>query len=248
MKKTILLTLSTLVLATSLFAQESKIENEFKKYKIGIFIGPTFNSLKPMSAKADDYTVTKEGGHTGFSMGINFEKALNAKYFIYSGLSTDWRGGSISTLFDTSKVLPAGYAKRSVIDHRLQYITIPVGFKMQAAEFDKIKIFANVGGDLGVLIGNKGNYSITKADNTVVSEDKVKLGDYAKAIPINLGWHVGVSGEYELQNGSAASFGLLYRNGFLPDATTPKLNKDGFRYSDGNIRQNSFAIRIGYYF
>jgi hypothetical protein len=40
---------------------------------------------------------------------------------------------------------------------------------------------------------------------------------------------------------------LLYRNG-ITDATTPQTNSDGFKFSDGNIRSNTFSLRVGYYF
>ncbi len=118
---------------------------------------------------------------------------------------------------------------------------------MQAAAFDKIKVFANVGGEVAFLLANKGNYSTVLANDSIASGTNIKLNGVSKAVPFNAGWHVGVSGEYELQNGSAAFIGFLYRNNII-DATTPKLNNQGYRFSDGNIRQNSFAIRIGYYF
>ena len=66
-------------------------------------------------------------------------------------------------------------------------------------------------------------------------------------MPVNVGWHIGAGAEYALDNGSAFYGAILYRNGFT-DFTTPSLNKTGHRFSDGNIRMNTIAVRIGYFF
>ena len=70
MKKLILLTLVVAGFASSAFAQDSEIEAVFKKYRFGLFVGPTFNSLKNTVDKVEDpqgdYDMTKGDGRTSF--------------------------------------------------------------------------------------------------------------------------------------------------------------------------------------
>jgi hypothetical protein len=58
---------------------------------------------------------------------------------------------------------------------------------------------------------------------------------------------LGIGGEYDLNGKNAIMAQLIYRNGFV-DITNPKTNEEGKRFSDGNIRSNTLAIRIGYAF
>jgi hypothetical protein len=255
MKKFILLTMVASFFATSLFAQDSKVEEVFKKYRFGLYLGPTFNSLKPVVDVAEDnngnYDVSKGDGRTSFSAGLNMELNLNEKYTIYSGVGLDWNGGSIVATYDsmgsTSPALNDNYVRHASIAYKNQYLSIPLGLKMYAAEFGDIKIFAQTGIDLSLLLSQKGDYYLVKKDYSELEGSNKKLGPYASVFPINAGWHIGVGGEYGLANGSAAYASVLYRNGFT-DYTTPKSNDKGNRFADGNIRSNTFAIRIGYFF
>lgn len=253
MKKLILLTLVVAGFATSALAQDSKAETVLKKYRFGLFVGPTFNSLKATADNVKDnngnYDVTSGDGRASFSVGLNMEMNLSEKYTVYSGIGLDWNGGGINTVFDSTggSTLDSKYAQASLVDYQNQYLAIPLGLKMYAAEFGDIRIFAQTGIDVSLLLSQKGNYTITPNTGATISEENVKLNDFAQVTPVNVGWHIGAGAEYTLSNGSAAYAALLYRNGFT-DYTTPKLNSVGLRFADGNIRSNTIAIRIGYFF
>lgn len=255
MKKTILLFVLGVLSTSAIFAQDSRVDEVFKKYRFGIYLGPTFNSLKPVVQVAEDnngdYQVEKGGGRVSFSAGLNMELNVTEKYTLYTGIGMDWNGGSINVSYDsTSNTTPAlsnNYVRSAIVDYKNQYLSIPLGLKMYAARFGDIRVFAQTGIDLAFLLSQKGNYTLVKNDYTELSGEKEKLGSYAAVTPVNVGWHLGAGAEYELANGSAAYFGLLYRNGFT-DYTAPKLNEVGNRFADGNIRSNTIAIRVGYFF
>ncbi len=252
MKKLILLTIVSCVMASSSFAQDSKVEDVFKKYRFGLYVGPTFNSLKSTASEAggdeNAYGVINGKGHTSFSAGLNMELNLNEKYTVYSGIGLDWNGGTMSVERDITKPLEAEYARSATVDYKNQYLSIPLGIKMYAAELGDVKIFAQTGVELSLLLSQRGTYSIMANDSTTLTETEVvKLNDYGTTTPLNFGWHIGAGAEYILNNGSAAYLSLLYRNGII-DYTSPGSNKDGYKYDDGNVRSNSFAIRIGYFF
>jgi opacity protein-like surface antigen len=235
-------------------AQESKSEKIFRTFRFSLFLGPTINSLKPTAESSENYDITKEKGNIGFSFGLGADYNINERYTVYSGLGMDWRGGTLNTVKSASFASAgindsAKYLKSALVKYRMQYLTIPLGLKMKAAQFDKIKIYAQTGLDLGLLLSQKGDYTFQFNDTITpsVSKTKQKLGGYATVVPINLGWCIGVGAEYDLNDKNSVYGAILYRNGFV-DATTPKTNDAGVRFSDGNIRSNSVMIRIGYFF
>jgi hypothetical protein len=252
MKKTLTILTIAFTSATSLFAQKSKSGDIFEKYRFSLFAGPTFNSMKPTSSVADNYAVEKNGGNVGFSFGLNADYNLTERYTLYTGLGMDWRGGNINSNLPTGAAIPSKYAKGADVKYTTQYLTIPIGLKMTATTFDKIKIQVLTGFDLGILLAQKGDVNLytknaVSGNDTTISFVKQKLGGLATVIPVTLGWSLGIGGEYDLNGKNAVIAQLIYRNGFV-DITNPKTNDDGKRFSDGNIRSNSFAIRIGYTF
>ncbi len=258
MKKITLLTLVMAAFATTIYAQSTgnidpEIEAVFKKYRFGLFVGPTFNSLKPVvdivKDNNGDYRVEAAGGRTSFSVGLNAELNVTEKYTIYSGVSLEWNGGSLESYYDSNstQALSDNYVRTAKIDYKNQYLSVPLGLKLYAAKIGDISIFAQTGIDASLLLSQKGDYELVKKDYNVLKGSNEKLGPYATTTFINVGWHFGVGAEYSLPNGSAAYFAVLYRNGFT-DYTTPKLNDTGNRFADGNIRSNTIAIRVGYFF
>jgi hypothetical protein len=251
MKKLLLLSLLTGVLPFSkLSAQESKVDRIFKTYRFGLFVSPTFNSLRPTSGTYEYYNVTKGEGNVGFSFGLVADYNINERYTVFSGLGLDWRGGGINAQFDTSRVLSPDYVSKANVTYKHQYLTIPLGLKMMATQVDNFKIYAQTGIDLALLLSNRGKVDMLKQDGTtLVNTSTVNLNQesIAKAVPINLGWQIGPGIEYDINGKNAVFLTLLYHNGFT-DATRPQGNKSKFKFSDGNIRSNSFMIRFGYFF
>lgn len=245
--KKLLLSLFIGLAATSTLLAQSKADKVFKTFRFGLYTGPTFNSLRPVANEADGYIIDKVKGNVGFSLGLCADYNINDRYTVFSGLSLDWRGGTIAVV-DKDSVLQSGYIYKNEVKYKLQYLTLPIGLKMKAAQFDKIKIFAQTGIDLSFLLSQKGDISTTAAKGMpAIIDEKVKLGSVAKSTPINVGWMLGVGAEYEITDKNSVYFTVLYRNGFT-DVTTPKLNTTGLKFSDGNIRFNSVALRLGYYF
>ena len=229
-------------------AQESNTDKLFRTFRFALFLGPTINTLKPTAASADNYSITKGKSNLGFSFGINADYNVNERYTIYTGLGMDWRGGSITaTIIDSNKRIDGYLLKADVAYKKMQYLSIPIGLKMKAVEFGDIKVFAQTGFDLGILLSQKGDYKYTFTGDTTVSREHEKLRGVATVVPVNLGWCIGAGAEYSFNEKNAFYASLLYRNGFI-DATSPKINDTGVKFSDGNIRSNSWMLRVGYFF
>ncbi len=226
---------------------QSRAERVFKTYRFSIYTGPTFNSLRPVANEAKGYLVNKVKGNVGFSLGLSADYNINERYTIFSGVSLDWRGGTIGVQ-DKDSIIESGYIFKNEVKYNHQYLTVPIGLKMKAFQFDKIKLFAQTGIDVAFLLSQKGDISTTYLPYTnPVNLEKVKLGKIARSTPVSVGWMLGVGGEYEINDKNSAYLTILYRNGFT-DSTVPQTNTAGSRFNDGNIRSNTIAIRVGYYF
>lgn len=242
------LLLLALIAINSSSSAQSKTDDIFNTYKFSLFLGPTFNSLKPTASTADNYFVTKGAGKVGFNFGIAADYNINDRYTLFSGVGMDWRGGGILAVHDSSKSLPTGYLKEADVAYRkMQYLSIPLGLKMKAVQFSNIRVFAQTGFDLGILLSQKGNYTFRLSSDSVYSRTKEKLSGIATVVPVTMGWCIGAGAEYNLNDKNSFYFTVLYRNGFI-DATAPKTNNTGIKFSDGNIRSNSLVFRIGYFF
>ncbi len=232
------------------FAQDTKIEEAFKTYRFGLYVGPTLNSLRPASDVYNGYEITKGKGQTGLSFGLMIDYNVNERYAIQTGIALDWRGGSLTSIKDTLSAIESGYAKQADVRYKQQYISLPIGMKLKAAQVDKKAFYVQTGFDLSLLVSNRGTSDIIKADGTaLINRGMVNLNQegLGKAVPINFGWYIGPGMEYKINDANSVVFSLIYRNGFT-DVTAPQNNKNGFRFSDGNIRSNALALRIGYFF
>ena len=252
MKKRLTILTIAFISVHSLFAQKSTFNNKTNKHRFGLFAGPTFNSMKPTSSVVENYGVRKSGGNVGFSFGINIDFNLNERYTVFTGVGMDWRGGTIKSNLPLGTTVPSKYLRGADVNYITQYVTIPLGLKMTVASFDQFKIQLLSSFDLGILLAQKGDVTFYKK-NAITGNDttevfnKITLGGSANVVPLTLGSSLGIGFEYEVNDKNAFSAQLIYRNGFV-DITNPKTNDEGKRFSDGNIRSNTFAIRIGYTF
>jgi hypothetical protein len=246
MKGKILSLLAVTFFSASSFAHDANSNDILDQYRFSLFAGIGFNGLKPINTTSGDYSVSKTKGKTGFIFGISADRNLNERYTAFTGLGIDWRGGSINS--STESLPQDKYLKSALVDYKYQYLTIPIGLKMKATEIDNIKVYVQTGFDIGLLLSQKGNYyGVLASGAKAPAISNSKLKGFANSVPLNLGWSIGVGGEYELNKSNSFYALLLYRNG-ITDATTPQTNSDGFKFSDGNIRSNTFSLRVGYYF
>ena len=248
MKKQLPILLITLICSLQCVALESKTDKIFRTYRFGLFFGPSINTLKPTAASSDNYSISKGPGRIGFTFGINADYNVNERYTLYTGIGLDWRGGNITVTHDDSKSLLPDYLKTAEVKYKkMQYLTFPFGLKLKAFDIKPFKVFAQTGFDLCFLLSQKGNYTYRLANDTIVSHSNEKLNGLATVVPVNMGWFLGAGVEYNVSDKNSFYASLLYRNGFI-DATTPKNNDNGFKFSDGNIRSNSIILKIGYFF
>lgn len=239
---------------------------DLRKTRIGLFIAPLNSWMKPTASKSNDglYLVDNGGSKVGYSWGIMIDHFFAENYGIATGAQLTTTGGIINAQHDIAK-LPnpavANTVKTADINYRLQYFEVPFGLKLLSDPFaGGLRVFGNLGITAGINIGKKGTYTITStktdittptgiADTTITGEDEKLRGGLA-ITPIMFQMNLGAGIEYQLTNKMSFYMGLFFNNGFAPDVTNPKelkLDYDG-SFTDGVIRLNNMALKVGLYF
>lgn len=267
---TILFTLTTTTAALAQYTYGEPIATEngpsnIKKTRFGLFLAPNSSWLKPTSSKSNDgvYEVSSSGSIIGFTWGLMVDHFFAENYGITTGIQLNTTGGNINATYlnTTGAAVPVGTVKAADIDYRLQYLEIPFGLKLMSDNLSSgVRVFGNVGITAGINISKKGNYEITYTDTssntTTGMQDVVLTGDNEKlrgglsVTPILFQMNLGGGIEYQATDKMSIYAGLFFNNGFAPDVTNPKelnLNYKG-RFSDGNVRLNNIALKIGIFF
>lgn len=237
-----------------------------KNTRIGLFIAPLNAWMKPTASKSNDglYLVNSDGSKVGYSWGLMVDHFFTDNYGISTGAQLTTTGGIINSVYDPAK-LPtpqtAGLVKAALVDYRLQYFEVPFGLKLMSDNISGgLRIFGNIGVTAGINIGKKGSYTITYtksstdippivSDTTISGEDE-KLRGGLSIFPLLFQMNLGAGVEYQITDKMSMYMGLFFNNGFAPDVTNPKelrLDHEG-NFSDGVVRLNNLALKIGLFF
>ncbi|RYY26399.1 MAG: PorT family protein [Chitinophagaceae bacterium] len=265
MKKSLI---SALLLAASFYssAQDYEMESEppaplvnIKKVKFGAFIAPNVSWMSPTSSKSKDglYRVSSNGSNIGFTWGLLADYFFTENYGIASGIHINNTGGNVRAVRRVEGDKANNFVETADFNYRLQYIELPFHLKLRTDEIKQsgFKAFGQLGLTAGINIGKKATYEVSYWDagtgSFVAAEgDREKLSGSFTIAPVNLQLNIGAGVEKRISQKMSYYLGLFFNNGFLPDATKPEefdLEYKG-RFSDGNVRLNNFAFRLGLFF
>jgi len=256
MKKTIITAVALLLVGGSLFAQDSKVEEVLNANRFGLFIGVGSSWLNPKSSTQEEYSLSNAGGRPAFAFGLNAERVLNERYAVYSGIGVEWEGGQVLANLSNGQTAPdTTYASRMDVTYKMQYIRVPLGLKLKAANIANLRIFGLIGADAGVLISKRTDIDRQFYDGvagTFSATDSEVDTKNSATVPFNLGYQIGIGAEYDITDNNAVYFKVLYRNGLIdvtnPDGLIGTGNMDNYKFKDGNVASNMFGIRVGYFF
>lgn len=237
-----------------------------KKTRLGLFIAPNNAWMKPTASKSNDglYLVSNEGSRIGYSWGLMVDHFFAENYGISTGVQLTTSGGKINAQYDITKIpspVPNNIVKAASFDYRLQYFEVPFGLKLMSDNLPGgVRIFGNVGVTAALNIGKKGTYEVVYSDTSSTSAtgtvDKTATGENEKLknglaiTPILFQMNLGGGIEYQLTDKMSFYIGLFFNNGFAPDVTSPKDLNMGYKgtFTDGNVRLNSIALKVGMFF
>lgn len=252
--------------ATAQYTYGEPIETrstELRKTRFGLFIAPNNAWMKPTASKSNDglYIVTSEGSKIGYSWGLMIDHFFAENYGIATGVQLTTSGGKILAEYDASKLptpAPKNVVKSASFDYRLQYFEVPFGLKLMSDDLGGgVRIFGNLGITAAINISKKATYTVTYTDTasgktvdmTATGENE-KLRNGVSIIPILFQMNLGGGMEYRLTDKMSLYMGLFFNNGFAPDVTSPKDINMGYKgtFTDGNIRLNNIALKVGLFF
>lgn len=187
-----------------MFAQGSdNYSNNYQEITFGVHFDPLISWF------GSDYKGTiNNGTRPGFNFGLTFNRYFSRNYSFSTGINIISAGGRLTA--DTITVLKFNNFTSNVLPgkpmvYKIQYLTVPVGLKLQTNEIGYIKIFTDLGFDPGVIIGGKADIpSIGIKNENAANELRL----------FTLGYHVAAGIEYSLGGTTAVVLGLSFANNF----------------------------------
>jgi len=258
MRKTLPLFLLIIMATLGAAAQDEHTGNSNQRLRFGAYIAPNLSWMHPTAGKSDDgrFSVQSNGSKIGYSWGLVAEYFFTENYGLSTGFQLNTTGGKISTrnTADTAVPLPNTVIAAD-FDYNLQYLEIPFNLKLRSDELGGgVRFFGQIGLTAGINIGKKATYTVAYRDESNMPETqagkKEKLVGSLTMAPAMLQLNVGAGLEYPISGKMSFYTGVFFNNGFLPDATSPDkfgLGYDG-TFTDGKIRLNNLALRVGLLF
>lgn len=201
----ILLVLFTLIGLGSVQAQED--------FKFGFEASPFISWMS-----TDKKPVKSDGTNLGFQIVMNGEYYIRDRYALKGGIGISFsNGGSLlhtngGNIFRNSDLSQDSLPTFTSVQYKLQYIEIPLAFRMRTQEFGYIRYFA----ELPMLSFGINSQARADIDNISDGEDT----DISRDTPfLNLSWGVGGGAEYALTSTTSLVAGIFYQQG-IADVTS----------------------------
>ena len=244
--------------------QSGRARQSSTPWRFGVFLAPNISWMKPTNTKSNDglHRVSSDGSKVGFTWGLIADYYFTDNYAIETGFQLNSTGGIISTEHVLPVPVNESYISGTNFDYNLQYVEVPFNLKLISDEIGGgLKLFGQLGASVGVNISKKATYVVNYYDNDngtsgMVTGEKERLSGTLPVSPIMFSLNVGGGIEYALGEKISIYTGVIFNNGFAPDATNPAnydLNLTTAPsstpiFKDGNTRLNNVAIRLGLIF
>jgi len=206
--------ISILILSSfSLNAQTGALTN----LKIGIHTDPMIGWFG-----SDNSTIANKGARPGFNFGVSFNKYFGPNYAFSTGINIISAGGRLissdTTIFYLSHSQTLKLVKVNpgeAIVYKIQYLSVPLGLKLQTNQIGYITFFTDLGVDPKVVIGGKADIPSRsiKGENAL---EEIRM--------FNMSYHIIAGIEYEVGGNTAMVLGLGFDNNFF-DITKEKGNQ-----------------------
>lgn len=162
---------------------------------------------------SDNNSVKNEGARPGFNFGLSFNKYFGENYSFSTGINIISAGGRLTGNDTTRFDLTANNSENTVtvdpgeaIIYKIQYLSIPVGLKLQTNQIGYITFFTDLGVDPKVVIGGKADIPSLGIKGEKATPE-IRL--------FNMSYHITAGIEYSLGGSTAFVTGLSFDNNFL---------------------------------
>lgn len=201
---------------------------DFKKFRLGLSVGPNFGWIKTTDKDWDS-----DGVRLGFSAGLVTDFYFTKNYGISTGLQIMNAGGKVKTEVP-GLTLSAKYMN--------QYVQLPLGLKMKTNDFSGFNIFGLFGVTAEYRYKSRYDYE-GNILGVAFSEEKVDGREYTR--DLRLGLNIGLGTEYNIAGSTNLFLSLVYNNGIIGAVKSNDSNNVN-NTTSGNI--NFFAVNVGVLF
>lgn len=212
-----------LLLGTLQLSAQSSSYSSYSKVRFGLFFNPTLTWLKPSGSN-----VVKQKSRMGFNYGILLDFAFTDNYLLNTGVT-------VGQLYGGKLGYTPGNAD-STFSYKLDYIEIPVVFKMMTNEIGAMRYW----GQFGLVNSFRFKDQVQITDNNAGVTTPNADMPYGTGF-YNLALQVGGGIEYNISGNTSLVVGLQYRNGFID------VIKDNKQYP-GKTFLNSLVLLTGVMF
>lgn len=185
----------------------------------------------------DINAVKNQGARPGFNFGLTVNKYFSPNYSFSTGINLISAGGRLvsdsTTIFNLSKaktlkiatVLPG-----DAIIYKIQYVSIPLGLKLQTNQIGYFTFFTDFGIDPKVVVSGKADIPSLYIDGEKATEE-IRL--------FNISYHIMAGIEYGIGGNTAFVLGLGFENNFLD------ITKDVNNQPDDKVSHKLLSFRFG---
>jgi len=184
---------------------------------------------------SSDVAVTQNSGaRPGFNFGLTFNKYFTSNYSFSTGISLQNAGGRLISNFTEPTTLqlskPTEVAPGKSVVYKIQYLSIPIGLKLQTNQIGYITFFSDVGLDPKIVVAGKVDIPYLNISNERAINE---LNVY------NLSYHITAGIEYSMGGNTALVSALSFENIFL-DVT-----KDNETQSTDKVSHKMLSFKMG---
>jgi hypothetical protein len=220
------------IIVTSFNLQAQPGRGPASLFKFGVHADPMITWFS-----SDNSFVVNKGARPGFNFGISVYRYFGPNYSFSTGINLISTGGRLITDQKISFSLSHGGTIEKVnvdsaasIVYKIQYLSIPLGLKLQTNQIGYYTFFTDLGIDPKVVVGGKADIPSLSIKNENAMEELRMF---------NLSYHIMAGVEYGIGGSTAVVVGLGFDNNFLD------ITKDKSTQPTDKISHKLLSFRLG---
>ncbi len=186
--------------------------------RLSLHVDPMMTWLSPNGKRIEN-----EGSRLGFQFGLGIDRYFTDNYAFQTGLYISHAGGKLS-FTDSIALKLTGIRDTippdNILSMNLQYLSVPLGLKLQTNEIGYTILYANMGVLPMLNLQSRINIPYLEFEREDL-EDEINL--------FTMGYYIGAGIHYSLGGPTALTAGVNYFNGFL-DMAEPDSRKYLLKY------------------
>jgi len=230
-----------LLLPSGMYAQVGGGPQNNSKISIGIHADPLVSWFS-----SDIDSVRNDGARSGFNFGLTFNYFFGPNYAISTGINLISAGGRLVCkkttdfgLSDNLDLQPVTVNSNDAIVYKVQYLSVPLGLKLQTNQIGYITFFTDLGLDPKIVIGSKVDIPSNEIENRKAPEE-------VKAL--NISYHAIAGIEYAIGGNTSIVIGIGFENNFADitkDLRGNIINEVTFDQFKDKISHKMISLRFG---